>query len=69
MSGASGDRSPSRPLDARPIRPRPRGFSAICAMLAARSLRDSGVRVEEIARQVGRSPVTVRSWIRKTEAR
>lgn len=44
-------------------------FLLVTAMLAARSIYESGVAVEEIARQAHKSPGTIRRWLRTADAR
>lgn len=45
------------------------GFHRICALLAARSLYESGTGVQEIATQANRSKSTIHRWLREAGAR
>lgn len=39
-------------------------FTKVCAMLAARNCRNSGMSVKEIAEQARKSPTTIRRWLK-----
>lgn len=43
-------------------------FQRCCALLAARNLYLAGVTVREIAQQAGKSPTTIRRWLKVTGA-